>query len=214
MLRNKAKNGSYTQNDKSHQAIQNPTSLDIRVFVELISVPKLFPVAANHISGNSTITTGQITRSDHPVSNEAAFWQMLSLGLVGKKPGVSRRRWCSPCSNDSRLSFQGERVLGVDSFNRTPVQSCGSKNVVNDNFRFTYSNAGVPKQQPGQIAKPEVDPKLSQENRNGFRGKSKNSNNRKSYCHNSHDFAGAGAKRLRIHSVSFTQSSLEGGLGL
>ncbi|CAB4630093.1 unannotated protein [freshwater metagenome] len=214
MLRNKAKHGSYSQNDKSHQAIQNPTSLDNRVFVELISVSELFPVAANHISGNSTITTGQITWSDHPVSNEAAFWQMLSLGLVGKKPGVSRRRWSSPRSNDSRLSFQGERVLGVDSPNRTPVQSCGSKNVVNDNLRFTHSNAGAPKQQPGQIAKPEVDPKLSQENRYGFRGQGKNSNSRKGNCHNSHDFARAGSKRLRIHSVSFTQSTLEGDLGL
>ncbi len=214
MLRNKPKQSSYSQNEKSYHSSKAPSSHDSGVFVELIAVPEFFPVAANYISGNSTITTGQITWSDHPVSNEAAFWQMLSLGLVGKKPGVSRRRWSSPRSNDSRLSFQGERVLGVDSPNRTPVQSCGSKNVVNDNLRFTHSNAGVPKQQPGQISKPEVDPKLSQENRYGFRGQGKNSNSRKGYGHNSHDFAGAGSKRLRIHSVSFTQSTLEGGLAL
>ena len=214
MLRNKPKQSSYSQNEKSYHPSKAPSSHDSGVFVELIAVPEFFPVAANYISGNAAIATGQITWSDHPVSNEAAFWQMFSLGPVGKKPGVSRRRWSSPRSNDSRLSFQGERVLGVDSPNRTPVQSCGSKNVVNDNLRFTHSNAGVPKQQPGQVSKPEVDPKLSQENRYGFRGQGKNSNSRKGYGHNSHDFAGAGSKRLRIHSVSFTQSTLEGGLAL
>jgi len=41
MLRNKAKHGSYSQNDKSRHAIQNPTSLDDGVFVELISVSEL-----------------------------------------------------------------------------------------------------------------------------------------------------------------------------
>ena len=214
MLRNKPKQSSYSQNEKSYHSSKAPSSHDSGVFVELISVPEFFPVAANYISGNSTITTGQITWSDHLVSNEAAFWQMLSLGPVSKKSSVSR--WCrsSPRSNDSSWGFQGKRVLGVDSPNRTPVQSCSSKNVVNDNFGFTHSKAWVPKQQPGQIAKPEVDPNLYQENRYGLRGQGKNSNSRKGYGRNSHDFARAGSKRLRIHSVSFTQSTLEGGLGL
>ena len=214
MLRNKPKQSSYSQNEKSYHPSKAPSSHDSGVFVELIAVPEFFPVAANYISGNAAIATGQITWSDHPVSNEAAFRQVLSLGPVSKKSSVSR--WCrsSPRSNDSSWGFQGKRVLGVDSPNRTPVQSCSSKNVVNDNFGFTHSNAGVPKQQPGQITKPEVDPKLSQENRYGFRGQGKNSNSRKGYGRNSHDFARAGSKRLRIHSVSFTQSTLEGGLGL
>jgi len=214
VLRNKTKQGSYTQNDKSYQSSHNPSSYDSGVFVKVTGVPELFPVAANYISGNTAIATSQITWSHHPVSDKTAFRQMLSLGPVGQKSSVSRWCWSSPSSNDSIWSFQGERVLGVDSPNRTPVQSCGSKNVVNHNFRFTHSNAGVPKQQPGQIAKPEVDPKFSQQYRHWFGGQGKNSNGRKGYCHNSHDFARTGSKLLRIHAFSFTHSAPEGGLGL
>lgn len=214
MLRNKAKQGGYTQNDKSNQSSQNPLSHDFGVFVKLISVPELFPVAPNYISGNAAIAAGEIPRSDHSVSDETAFRQMLSLGPIGKKSSVSRWCWGSPSSNDSIWGFQGERVLGINSPNRTPIQSYGSKNVVNNNFRFTHSNTGVPKQQPSQIAEPEVDPKFSQQHRYWFGGQCKNSNGRKGHCHKSHDFARTGSKLLRIHAFSFTQSAPEGGLGL
>jgi len=214
MLRNKSNNGSGTQSQKYNYASDRPASEHFRFGSELVLVSKLFPVASYYIGGNSAIATGQISWSNEPVSNETAFRQMFRFALVGKKTRISGWGWSSPSTDGSTVRFQGQRVLGIDALYGTPVQSGKSKDVVNDNFRFGDLDTWIPKQQPGKIGKPNVDPDICQQNGNWFGGKRDSANGRKGHGQNGHDFARAGSKQLGIHIVSFTQSAVEVGAAL
>ena len=214
MLRNKSNCSSRAQNHEYNYAGSRPSRDNQGLCTKLVFVSKLFPVASDYIGGNSAIAAGQISRSHQAVSNETAFRKMLGFTFVGEKSGVSRWSWSSPSTNDSTVSFQGQRVLGVDASYGTPVQSGKSKDVVDNNFGFGNSDAWIPEQQPGKKAKPNVDPDIYQQNGDWFGGKRKSANGRKSHGQNSHDFARAGSKHLGIHTVSFTQSAAEVGVAL
>ena len=214
MLRNKANNSSGTQSQKYNYASDRPASEHFRFGSELVLVPKLFPVTSDYVSGNSAITTGQISGSHEPVSNEAAFRKMFRFALVGKKTRISGWGWSSPSTNGSTFSFQGQRVLGIDSLYGTPVQSGESKDVVNDNFRFGDLDTWIPKQQPGKIAKPQIDPDFGQQNAKRFGGQRNGTNYGKRHGQYRHNFARTGSKQLGIHTFSFTQSAVEAGAAL
>jgi hypothetical protein len=139
---------------------------------------------------------------------------MFRFTLDGEEAGVSRWGWSSPSSHNSFVGFQGERVLGVYAFDGTPIQSGKSKDVVNNNFGFGNFDAWIPEKQPGEKAKPNVDPDVSQQNCDRFGGKRDSANGRKGHGQNGHDFARAGSQQLGIHTVSFTQSAVEVGAAL
>ena len=214
MLRNKANDSSRTQNQKYNYASGRPASNNYRFGSQLVFISQLFPVASNNVGSNSAITAGQITWAHQAVSNETTFRKVLGFALVGKKSSVSRWSWSSPSANNSAISFQGQRVFGVDALYGAPVQSGKSKDVVNDNFRFGNSDAWVPKQQPSEKTKPKVDPDLGKQDANRFDGKRSSANDRKDYRQNGHDFARAGSKQLGIHIFSFTQSETQVGAAL
>ena len=211
MLRNKTKYSGRTQNQENCNASRRPSSNNNRFCCELVFVPQLFPVASDYVSGNSTVAASQISWSHQSISNKAAFRKMFCFTFIGEETGVSRGCWCSPRTHNATFSFQGQRVLSVYPSYGTPAQSSKSKDVVNNNFRFRNFDAWIPEQQPGEIAKPNVDPDLDQHNGNRFSGKRNSPNYRKSYCQNRHDFARTGSKKLGIHNVSFTQSAPEVG---
>ena len=214
MLRNKANNSRGTQSQKYNYASDCPASDNFRFGSELVLVPKLFPVTSDYVSGNSAIATGQISGSHEPVSNKTAFRKMFRFALVGKKTRISGWGWSSPSTDGSTVSFQGQRVLGVDALYGTPVQSGESKDVVNDNFRFGHFDTWIPEQQPGKIAKPKIDPDFGQQNAKRFGGQRNGANNGKGYGQYRHNFARTGAKHLGIHTFSFTQSAVEAGAAL
>ena len=214
MLRNKANNGSSTQSQKYNYASDSPASEHFGFGSELVLVSKLFPVASYYVGGNSAITTSQISRSHEPVSNETTFRQMLRFALVGKKTRISGWGWSSPSTDGSTVRFQGQRVLGIDSLYGTPVQGGESKDVVNDNFRFGDLDTWIPKQQPGKIGKPNVDPDFGQQNAKRFGSQRNGTNYGKGYGQYRHNFARTGSKQLGIHTFSFTQSAVEVGAAL
>ena len=214
MLRNKADNCSRTQNQKYNYASGRPASNNYRFGSQLVFISQLFPVGSNNVGSNSAIATGQISRSHQAVSNETTFRKVLGFALVGKETRISRWGWSSPSTNDSAVSFQGQRVFGVDALYGAPVQSGKSKDVVNDNFRFGNFDARIPKQQPGEKAEPKVDPDLGQQDANWFHGKRSSTDDRKDYRQNGYDFARAGSKQLGIHIFSFTQSETQVGAAL
>ena len=214
MLRNKSNGSSRTQNQKYKYASDRPSSNSYRFGTELVFVSQLLPVTSNNVGGNSAVTTGQISWAHQAVSNETAFRQMLRFALVCKKSCVSRGGWCSPRTHYATFSFQSQRVLGVYSSDGTPVQIGNSKDVVDNDFRFGNFDTWIPKQQPGEKSKPNVDPDSAQQNWNGFGDKRNSSKNRKGYGQNGNDFARAGSKKLGIHPVSFTQTSMELGAAL
>ena len=214
MLRNKANDSSRTQNQKYNYASGRPASNNYRFGSQLVFISQLFPVASNNVGSNSAITAGQITWAHQAVSNETTFRKVLGFALVGKKSSVSRWSWSSPSTNDSTVSFQGQRVFGVDAVYGTPVQSGKSKDVVDNNFGFRNSDAWVPEQQPSKKAKPNVDPDICKQNGDRFGSKRCSANSRKGHGQNGHDFARAGSKQLGIHTVSFTQSAAEVGAAL
>lgn len=211
MLRNKANQGHYAQDAERKHSSHNPSSLNEWICVELVLVSELFPVASYYVGGNATIAAGEISRPHQAMSYEATFWKMLSLRLLRKKAGVSRRGWSRPSTDDSALGLQGKRVFGVNSSYRAPIQRGRSENVVDNNFRFANSNTGVPEQQPGEIAKPYVNPYFGQQHGGRLGGKGKDSDSRKGHGQHRHDFARAGTNQLRFHVSSFTQSTSLGG---
>lgn len=214
MLRNKTNQGSYPQDNKGNNSGSSPSRMDLRLGEQLVFVPELLPVAANDVCGDAAITAGQIPWSHEAIADETAFGEMFSFAFVCEESRVSRGGWGSPSSNNLILSLQREGVFCINTSNRTPVQSRDPKDVVNYNFRFGYSNAGIPKQQPREKTKPNVNPNLGEKNCNWLSGKSKDSKCRKSHGHNCHDLARAGSKKLRIHTISFTQSAPEVGAAL
>ena len=214
MLRNKSDYSSHAQNTKQSQSCEDPTGHNNRFGVELILVPKLLPVASNYIGSNTAVATGEISRSHHSVAYEAAFRKVFGFGLIRQKASISRWRRCSPGSNNFLFGFQRERVLGVYSADRAPVQGGSSKNIVNNDICLCHANTWVPKQQPSKVSKPNIDPNLGQQYDHGFRGEGSNSKDRKGHGQNRHDFARSRAKMLWIHPASFTQSQPQGGARL
>ena len=214
MLKNKTNSRRRAQSHEYNYASGCPASHNEGFSSKFVFVPKFLPVASDYVSGNSAIAAGQISRANQAVSNKAALRKMFRFTLVGEEAGVSRWGWSSPSSHNSLFGFQGERVLGVDALYGTPVQSGKSKDVVNNNFGFGNSDARVPEQQPGEKAKPNVDPDICQQNGNWLGGKRDSANGRKGHGQNGHDFARTGSKQLGIHTVSFTQSAVEVGAAL
>ena len=211
MLGNKSNHSSCAQNQKYNGANDRPSSNNFRFAAKLIFITELLPVKANYVGGDTAVATGQISWSDKAVSNKAAFGKMFGFALVGKKSRVPRGCWCSPSPHNATVSFQSQRVLSIYTPYGTPVQSGKSKDVVYNDFSFGNFDAWIPKQQPGEIAKPDVNPDFGQHNGNRFGGKRNNTNDGKGHGQNRDDFARAGSKQLRIHSVSFTQSAAEVG---
>ncbi len=214
MLRNKSNYSSYAQNAEQSQSCEDPTCHNNRFGVELILVPKLLPVASDYIGSNTAVATSQISWSHHSVAYEATFRKMFGFGLIRQKASVSRWRWCSPGSNNFLFGFQRERVLGVYSADRAPVQGGSSKNVVNNYIFLCHANTWIPKQQPSKVSEPNIDPNLGQQYDHGFRAEGSNSESRKGHGQNRHDFARSRAKMLWIHPASFTQSQPQGGARL
>ena len=214
MLKNKTNGRSRAQSHEYNYASGRPASHNEGFSTKLVFVPQLLPVASDYVSGNSTIATSQISRANQTVSNKAAFRKVFRFTLVGEEACVSRWGWSGPSSHNSFIGFQSERVLGVYAFDGTPIQSGKSKDVVNNNFGFGNFDAWIPEQQPGEKAKPNVDPDISQQDSNGFGSKGDSANGREGHGQNSHDFARAGSKQLGIHTVSFTQSAVEVGAAL
>jgi len=214
MLRNKAKNSSRTQNQKYNYASGQPSSDNYRFGSELVFVSQLLPMASDYVSGNTAVATSQISWAHQALSNETTFRKVLRFALVGKEAGVSGWGWSSPSTNDATVSFQSQRILGVNAPYGTPVQSGHSKDVVNNNFSFGNSDTWIPEQQPGKETKPYVDPYFSQQNWNRFGSKGNSTNCRKGHGQNRNDFARAGSKQLGIHTVSFTQTATGAGAAL
>lgn len=214
MLKNETSRRGSAQGKKYNYASECPSRDNHGLSFELVCIPKLFPVTSDYIGGNSAIATGQISRANQSVSNKAAFRKMFRFAFVGKKTGVSGRGWSSPSAHNLLSGFQGERVLGVNALDGTPVESGKSKDVVNDNFRSGNFYAWVPEKQPGEKAKPNVNPDFGQQNSDGFSGKRNSSNGSKNHSQYGHDFARAGSKPFGIHSVSFAQSAVEVGAGI
>ena len=211
MLKNKAECGCYSQSQKYQRASGGPLSFNYGFRNELISVSQFLPLTSDYVGGNSTITAGQIARANQTLPNKATLRKMGGFAPVSQKSRIPRRGWGSPSANNALISFQGQRVLGIYSSYCAPVESGKSENVVNYDFGFGDFDAWIPKQQPGEETKPNVDPDFGQQNSNGLGRKRDSAKGRKGHGQNSHDFSGAGPKSLGIHTISFTQSAAKVG---
>lgn len=210
MLRNKADYRRNAKDSKSHQAPNHPTGFNDSCFVETITVSQKFPMASNDVRSNTAVAVGEISRSNQPLSDEARFWQVLGFSSTSAKARVTR--WSRGCksADNSFFGFQCQGVFGIDSSNCAPVQTGSSKNVVHQDFSLRDSNAGVPKQQPRKICKPEIYPNLGEEHLKGFSRNSKDSDARECNCESGHNFARTRSQSLGIHFASLTQSTSEG----
>lgn len=208
MLRNKANRSSQSQGRKSYDSPKNYLYLNLRGLVQAVGISEFFPLRSDDVSGYAAVAAGEITWPNKPISNKATLGQVLRLGLVGHEAGVPRGRWSGPGSEGTLISFEGERVFGIDSVDGAPVEEGLTKDVVDQNSLFANFHAWVPKQQPSHKSKPNVDPNFSEKHGNGLSAKGKHPNGGKCNGQRSHDFAGARPESVSIHSSSLTQHQL------
>ena len=162
MLKNKSEGSQNAQCCEATDANVRNSSSDKFGFIELTSVPKLFPVAPDYVGGNSRITGGQIPRTDQTITNEATAGQVSGLGSIGEHASIARWCGCSPSTDSSEVSLEGERVLRIYPLNSAPVEAGALKQIIHHDALAGHLDTGIPEQEPGQIAKPEVDPAMSQ----------------------------------------------------
>lgn len=213
LLRNKSNYGGHAQDNNDDYSRNNQTALNRGLFVKLVQVSKALPVLSDDVSSYTAIATSQVAGSNQAFADEATLGQMFRFALVCHKSGVSRGGWSRPGSENPTFSFERKRVFCVDASNRAPVQPDGPENVVDYNFRIRNSNAGMPKNQPRAITKPDVDPNFCEKQRQGLCGKGYDSNGGEHNCQYSHDFARTRTQQLGIHTVSLTQVNLKGRVG-
>lgn len=205
MLKSKASHCCDTQADKNSYSPKNPIGFNRRSLVELVEVSEFFPVTSDDVGRDTGIAAGQISWPNQTLADEATFGQVLGFGSVSHEAGVSGWGWGAEGLNGSVFGFKSQRVFGIDSRNRGPVQFVGLKNVVNNNSSFTNSHTGVPKQQPSKIGEPYVYPRLccNQEPRiygqGGYSKKSKDESSTRHYA------TGSGIQGLSVHFPSLTQ---------
>jgi hypothetical protein len=205
MLKNKASHCNGTQEEKNNYSPKNPIGLNRRNIVELVEVPEFFPVTSDDVCRDTGITAGQISGPNQTLADEATFGQVLGFGFVSHEAGVSGWGWGAEGLNSSVFGFKSQRVFGIDSSNRGPVQFVGLENVVNNNPFVANFHTGVPKQQPSKISEPYVYPRpcCNQEPRiyreSGYSKKSKNESSTGHYATRS------GIQGLSVHFPSLTQ---------
>lgn len=205
MLKSKADYSGNAQGKQSDNSPENPSSLNLGDSIELTSVAKGFPVASDQKCCNSGITGSEVAGSNQSLTDEATLRQMLSLSPVSHEAGVSGGCGCCEGSDDSAISFQSERVFGVDSLYSRPVDSAGSKNIVDNNTGLTDLDTRVPKQQPSQIGKPEVNPGFGQNQAPGLCCQSNNSEQSEENSGRGHDSSRSGVQGVTLHPISLTQ---------
>lgn len=205
MLKNKASHSSQAQGDKHSDSRNYPAGSNGSYIVELVQVSEFFPMTSNHIGCDSGIATGQVPRSNQTFSNKAAFGKVLGFGFVSHEAGVSGWSRGSKGLNGSVFGFESQRVLGVDSSNRGPVQFVCLEDVVNYNPFVANSHAGVPKKKPSKISKPDVNPRFGYNQEPGIYGQGGYSKESKNESGGRHDATRSGVKGLSIHFPSLTQ---------
>lgn len=205
MLKSKTDYSGNAQGNQSDNSPEHPASLNLGDSIQFSPVAKGFPVASDQKCCNSGITGSEVAGSNQTLANEATFGQVLSLSPVGHESGISGGCGCCEGSDDSAVSFQAERVFGVDSLYSRPINSAGSKNVVNDDTSIADLDARVPKQQPSQISKPDVNPGLGQNQAPGLCCQSNNSKQSKENSGGGHDASGSGVQGVTLHAISLTQ---------
>ena len=205
MLKNKASQSRKAQTGEYSDSRNYPAGSDRRCIVELVEVSEFFPMTSDHVSCDTGITTGQVPRANQAFSNKAAFGQVLGFGFVSHEAGVSGRGRGSKGLNGSVFGFEGQRVLGVDSSNRGPVQFVCLEDVVDDNPFVANSHAGVPKKKPSKISKPDVNPGVGCNQEPGIYSQGSYSKESKDESGSGHNATGSGVKSLSIHFPSLTQ---------
>lgn len=204
MLRNKSDYSCHKEQNKENYARVHPSSLNAGGIVQLISIPELLVMSSNNVSGNTTIATRQITRSDQTLSNKRTFRQIFSLGSVRHKAGVPRGRRSSERLNGALLRLNGQRVFSVNPFDGTPIELVSSKDVVHNNLGFRNSHTWIPKQQPRKEGKPDVQPSFSEKYSGWFCGQSPKAHTSENKSHQGHDSSRSGMQQLRSHFSSLT----------
>lgn len=202
MLKNKA--GHSRSRKKSEK--NNSQPLDFNCFDDLADVTAVsaaLPLGSDYIGRDTRITRRQIAWSYQAATNKAALWQVLGFGSAGKQRGVSRWSRSPECTDIPCCSFEAEGVFGVDSPDGSPRDKVFAKNVVHSHSIWLHSDSGVPKQQPGKIAEPEVDPNALSHRTQGIYGKRRYPKGRKGNSCHSHYFAGA-RSQFGIHQLSLT----------
>lgn len=207
MLANKSDNGGHAQRSENPNSPKNNALGNLNLIVKPSAVSKKLPVSSDDNCCNSGITGGQISRSDQALTDVATLGEMFGLSSVGHEGCVSGGCGCSPSPDDSFGGFQSERVLGVDSRNRTPVQFGLPKNVVDGDSTLGHSNAGIPKQQPGNVSEPNVDPRLQENDVKGLCCQSNNSEKREQHSSDGHDSARARVQGSGFHAISLAQKT-------
>lgn len=211
MLRNKADYCSQAKGNENYQSPANPTGRNNRGLTKSVSVSQFFPMASNYVGRNTAVAAGQISGSNQSLSDEARFWQVLGFSSIGHETRVAGGGRSGKGSDYSLFGFQGEGVLGINSFDGTPIQANFPEDVVDQDAGFRNPNAWIPKQQPSEERKPQVNPYFGQEHLQGFGCQSEYPNSCESNCEGSHNFAGSGSHGLGIHVASLTQSTFERG---
>jgi hypothetical protein len=205
MLKSKASHCSRAQAGKNDYSPQNPFGLNGGFRAELVEVSEFFPVTSDHVSRNARIAAGQISRSNQTFSDEATFRQVLGFSFVGHEARVSGRGWGAEGLNGSVLGFQRQRVLGIDSSNRRPVQFVRGEDIVNNNSCVANFYTGVPKKQPSKISEPYVYPRLRCNQEPRIYGQSCYSKKSKDESGTSHYATRSGIQVLDFHFPSLTQ---------
>ena len=205
MLKNKASYSRDAQDCKNYDSPQNPTGSNRSFIAQLVQISKFLPVTSDHVSRDTGITTGQISRSNQTLANKTTFRQVLGFSFVSHEAGVSGRGWGTESLNGPVAGFKGQRVLGIDSSDSGPVQFVGLEDVVNYNPVFANFYAGVPKKQPSKICEPNVNPGLCCNQEPGIYSQSGYSKNRKNESGTGHDSTRSGVQGLSIHFPSLTQ---------
>jgi hypothetical protein len=205
MLKNKASYSRDAQDRKNNDSPQDPTGSNRSFIAQSVEISKFLPMTSDHVSRDTGITTGQISRPNQAFANEAAFGQVFGFGFVGHEAGVSGRGGGTKGLNGSVAGFKCQRVLGIDSSNRGPVQLVGLEDVVNYNPFFANFYAGVPKKQPSKICEPNVNPGLCCNQEPGIYSQGGYSKKRKDESSTSHYSTRSGVKGLSIHFPSLTQ---------
>ena len=211
MLRNKTDYRCDGQSSKDNYAPVNPFGFHNCFLSELVAVSQFLKVTTDYVSGDTAITTGQITRAHQTLTYETTFGKVLGLGFAGHKTGISRRSRSSKSSHGTFFGFDRQRVFGVDAPNSTPVKFGSSEDVIHDYFRFRNQNAGIPKQQPGKVGETDVHPGFSQKQRDGFSCQCPQSNQAEQERHYRHDAARFGVQDLKLHVSSLTHPASKAG---
>lgn len=205
MLESKTNQSRDRQYGKDNHTPINESAANFRSTLESVRVPKFFPVASNQKCCNSGVARGQVSGSNQPLTDEATLGQVLGLGPVGHEAGVPGGCRCCEGSNGSIMSFQAQRVFGVDSLYGRPANRVNSKDVVDNDTMFSYSNTWIPKQQPTDEGKPKIDPAFSQDQFPRLESKRDDSKASEENSSNGHYSSRSGVQGLTLHPISLTQ---------